>query len=95
MKVTNSIAQAVIDELKSSLDYDQDDVSYALVSLHEQDDTQHAQIAAECLQRVVPNITAGEHVQVATDVLRWYADGDDLDYNDAALVRRIDEQRTF
>lgn len=80
MKLNNEIAEDIIVELKSSVE--EDIVSDVLVSLREQDDTWGAQIAAECLKRVLPSITADEHVQVATDVLRWYVDGECLDCED-------------
>jgi hypothetical protein len=78
MKVNNEIARDLVAEIRSSID-DKRFTSDVLVSLRDRDGTRGAQIAAECLQRVLPNITADEHVQVATDVLRWYVDGDCLD----------------
>lgn len=81
MKVTNAIAQAVEDELDSSLPA-LGMVEYALVALHERDDkhgNRDAQIAAEALKRVMPDITPGEYVKVVSDILRWYCDGDCLD----------------
>jgi hypothetical protein len=77
MKVNNEIAEDIVVEMHSAWDEPAVDM---LESLRDQDGTQTAQIAAECLKRVLPNITTDEYVQVATDVLRWYVDGDDLDY---------------
>jgi hypothetical protein len=86
MKMNNEIAQAIIDEMDSSLPASVDMTEDALAALHNQDGTRGAQIAAECLQRIMPNITAAEHVQAASDVLRWYVDGDDLDYVPLEIV---------
>jgi hypothetical protein len=74
--VTNQIAQAIVAELISSHSIDAIDM---LVSLHNRDNTVVAQIAAEGLKRVLPNITADEYRQVVSDVLRYYADGECLD----------------
>jgi hypothetical protein len=79
MKVNNEIAQAIVAECMSAMD--DTHVVDAIVSLHNGDTGKDAQIAAECLKRVMPDITPADYRKAASDVLRWYVDGDDLDYN--------------
>jgi len=76
MRVNNEIAEQIVLECQASWSEPVEDL---LVSLHEQDGTKGAQIAAECLKRVMPDITPGEYKKVASDVLRWYVEGDCLD----------------
>jgi hypothetical protein len=76
--VTNAIAEQIVAEIHSSGDLVYGAGIDMLVSLHNRDDTRGAEIAVECLRRVLPNITADEHHAVVSDVLR-YVDGDCLD----------------
>jgi hypothetical protein len=89
MMITNEIAEQIVAELQSSLDTSSDtvlDATDALVAITCKDKNKPAQIAAECLQRVLPTIDTHEYIQVATDVLRWHAFGDDLDDDDVDHV---------
>lgn len=77
--ITNEIAEDIIAELGSSLPH-VDLTLEALVRFDHGRRTGIAQIVSESLGRVLPNVDASEHAQAVTDVLRWYAEGIDLDY---------------
>jgi hypothetical protein len=66
MKVTNQLARDIVAEVRSSID-DKRFTDDVITSFINQDGTKGAQIVAECLQRVMPNITADGHVQAVTD----------------------------
>jgi hypothetical protein len=76
MKVNNEIAQAIVAECMSAMD--DTHVVDAIVSLHNGGTGKDAQIVAECLKRIMPSMTPDEYRRAASDVLRWYVEGDCL-----------------
>lgn len=79
--MNNEIAQAIVAECMSAMN--DSSVVDAIVMLHNGETRdKDAQIVAECLTRVMPDITPDDYQKVATDVLRWYVDGDCLDCED-------------
>jgi hypothetical protein len=84
MKVNNEIAQAIVAEMHASAAVE--DAVDMLARLHNGETRgKRSEIAAECLKRVMPDITPDEYKKVASDVLRWYVDGDCLAYECSSL----------